>query len=1191
MKKNFKLVILNLLFLIWLILAFDWDLIMDYVDKVTKEIGLKTPAYLLTILEKESSFTKNTGSNLGSKEANIKRCVNMCYYTSEKNGIDGKKLTKCYNSTKKELTLDLREQWCEIQYQTLEKIVIRLKLDINKVPFSSDFGIGYTQFQPTTWESYPELKNKNPWNLEDSIYAAAIKLLKDGIHNNERLAIGRYNGDPEYIKKFIESRQEWDGIISDTIFVFDCKESNFSCGLAKLKTEYDDCTENNWPIKRKKECVKNKVAQMKEVKIANLEKEKSNLVIKLTRLQTYNSTAVISAILFPRFQLKEELVIEKRNLQFLQNLPTTLDESTQKITYKEERIKEPQEQIVYKEERGIVQEKIGLNAKIRESLELMPTVINNIPTTENIQTTENILTTIEKESILNFDQEKEDKPKIIYFSGGSSPPPPKNPCDDYKNKNYPNILINEIQFETKTGSDSDSKDEFIELYNPNNEEVDLTCWSLEKYASKQNPTSTPTLTELIPSSKFIGKIKPYSFFLITSSSTKEKYQGDLAYPQSYSIAQNNVLILKKPNGEISDLVGYGNTPDKIFRSETSPFIASSTCFLGKTINRKNFQDTNNNSEDFWLRVFKPHNSLAISQKPREDFIDLSKITIPYFQVFSSSTEDRTYLILELQEPRINVSSTNYTYEILISTSTSSFSLDFCHGISSSTFFKLEDFGVTTTLPSPKFDFATATLSFEIEKCPSTSTTYYFALNLKDVLDEENRTPYYISSVTLPEEFCNVGEPITFTMSTSTFSTGKVLISEIRVIEGTSTGEYIELYNPNNFDIDLSGWRLERVNSAGKVETIVPSSKFKGVIPSFSYFLLINFNTSSELTFQPDIIYPKSYNLAKNNGLRLYDKDNNLIDKVFWSKVDNSKSFQRKKTAISNEISILNEEINLGNAYDKDRKDEDEILDFLLANPNPENSSVRKLTPKEIKDFRVNVDIQNKIYHFSWFSPAFYEQDIIYELSYSTSTDFIPIASTTFSLLDNQSLNLNLCQFLRDVPPDFDISFNLTLMKNDQIIEVASTSGKMINCKDINGSFEQIGDIQFDSQPFNPLYIADIKATWHYRLKNKVNLEKVTILISNFCGLMNCFDSRGLKVSIIDMTEGTSTPLFLGNLGQEVNLLTIAPKELEYRVHSLIEANISPPLLLNKDQEINLILESYTINRNIYPPKFEGEIIF
>jgi hypothetical protein len=82
-------------------------------------------------------------------------------------------------------------------------------------------------------------------------------------------------------------------------------------------------------------------------------------------------------------------------------------------------------------------------------------------------------------------------------------------------------------------------------------------------------------------------------------------------------------------------------------------------------------------------------------------------------------------------------------------------------------YTLDDFGTTSILPLPKFDGSTTSLSFAITKCSLTQTStdltqtsqniFYFALFLKDNLDEENKSNFATSSITLPEDLCNPGE--------------------------------------------------------------------------------------------------------------------------------------------------------------------------------------------------------------------------------------------------------------------------------------------------------------------------------------------------------------------------------------------------------------------------------------------------
>jgi hypothetical protein len=1129
-----KVIILLLFLFISLVFALEWELIIEAVDKAYKTVGLKTPSYILTVIEKESGFGENLGYNLGSKEKNLKRCIDMC----KKSLI----YTKCYS-------LEERAQWCNNQYSALEKITSNLGLDINKVPFSDDFGIGYTQFQPTTWLQYKELKNKNPWDLEDSLYAAALKLKYDGIHDDPLKAVKLYNLGKEYIRDYFDKLSVWDQILEDTIFVYDCPSNNFSCALSVIKTNYPECTENDWSIKKKKECIKTKVAFQKEQKLAQKQNEAKILAYEIQILETKESTPLyiekaqnLLGSLIDLFTWKQISSVNNQDNQ-INSQKTSLNEQNIRQTNQQSKINEQkqEEKITYKEENKeiIIERKIkenintstiSLNLNNISMLQVSTSTITSTPTNTSTSTTTTI-STLRQQKIPTSTQIFS---QTSYIGGGGVVTIQKDKCDDYKSKNYPKIIINEIQFETA----SNTKDEFIELYNPNNEEIDLTCWKLEKYASKQNSTSTPTLTTLIPSSKFQGKIKPNGYFLITSSSTKEKYQGDLSYAESYSISKNNVIILRNPNGEISDLVGYGDDKEKIYQYENSPFIAQN--FENKSIQRKNFQDTDDNSKDFWLHKPSPKNS-SMTELPRQDFIDLTTITIQNFNVTSTSTEDGYFLYISFNEPTSThthadltqtMQTNNYSYELLISTSTN-FST-----------FKLDDFGANSTLPLPKFDGSTTSLSFEITKCPFTQTSqniFYFALFIKDNLDEENKSNLATFSTTLPEDLCNPGESILVqNIFTTTTSTGKILFSEIYIKEGTSAGEFIELYNPNEFNIDLTGWEIIKINSNGKEQKIVPSSKFKGIIPSFSYFLLFNANTSSEIITNPDFIYPKSYYLAKNNALILIDKEGKVIDKVCWGDISNtnfqncipnpttaSLSLQRKKTVTSTPETIINQ--NLGNAYSTNNSSND----FLYAPINPENSSITRPTIKDIQNFQVTLGkpiITYKDYSydrdgvlrgpggacgtypvyfdglaglsydlkFKWFSPIVYnKENLRYEIRFASSSevsfqDFLFLATSTISFLDEQELNFNVYEFYKqtnNLLPASTIIYLALLDDNNNLLKLASTTLN-INFSQYNNRLEIPKDnVEYLTEPGYQQIYTQIKFTPRYDSEVKyISLE-------------------------------------------------------------------------------------------------------
>ncbi|MFA5360573.1 MAG: lamin tail domain-containing protein, partial [Candidatus Paceibacterota bacterium] len=159
---------------------------------------------------------------------------------------------------------------------------------------------------------------------------------------------------------------------------------------------------------------------------------------------------------------------------------------------------------------------------------------------------------------------------------------------------YPKILITEIKV---AGLSSEEKinvyDEFIELFNPNNEEVNLEGWYLQKKTSQAEEFSS-----LVPSNLLAGKsIGLNDYFLIAHSSSSYTQMADVLI-SNYSLTDNNTIILKNPNREIVDTVGFGEANE-----------CETNCMLnpepGQSIQRQyldnNFVDSDNNLNDFELQ--------------------------------------------------------------------------------------------------------------------------------------------------------------------------------------------------------------------------------------------------------------------------------------------------------------------------------------------------------------------------------------------------------------------------------------------------------------------------------------------------------------------------------------------------------------------------------------------------------------
>lgn len=144
----------------------------------------------------------------------------------------------------------------------------------------------------------------------------------------------------------------------------------------------------------------------------------------------------------------------------------------------------------------------------------------------------------------------------------------------------------------------------------------------------------------------------------------------------------------------------------------------------------------------------------------------------------------------------------------------------------------------------------------------------------------------------------VVEPITPIVApvTSTVNSGRVVISEILVgVDGNADYEFIELYNPSSFIVDLTGWSIKKRSSSGSESTLVSNNtkygnfKDKKILPG--KYLLLAKNNGYSGNIQPDILY--SGELAyKNNAVVLYNPDGKVIEDIGWDEIVKGQSLER-----------------------------------------------------------------------------------------------------------------------------------------------------------------------------------------------------------------------------------------------------------------------------------------------------------
>ncbi|MBN1264809.1 MAG: lamin tail domain-containing protein [Anaerolineales bacterium] len=153
------------------------------------------------------------------------------------------------------------------------------------------------------------------------------------------------------------------------------------------------------------------------------------------------------------------------------------------------------------------------------------------------------------------------------------------------------ILISEL----KTGAPGDNNDEFIELYNPGDQALDLEGWSIT-YTLNEEEKDLPVIlwqsTLLIP---------PHGHILLVRSGGTNQAAADAVFEQPLNTFFG-ALTLLDTEGCIVDGLGWGTIPPSAAEEKPAP-APEDGYSLERKPGRENgsTQDTNNNEMDFVLR--------------------------------------------------------------------------------------------------------------------------------------------------------------------------------------------------------------------------------------------------------------------------------------------------------------------------------------------------------------------------------------------------------------------------------------------------------------------------------------------------------------------------------------------------------------------------------------------------------------
>jgi len=112
---------------------------------------------------------------------------------------------------------------------------------------------------------------------------------------------------------------------------------------------------------------------------------------------------------------------------------------------------------------------------------------------------------------------------------------------------------------------------------------------------------------------------------------------------------------------------------------------------------------------------------------------------------------------------------------------------------------------------------------------------------------------------------------------------RILITEVQIEGEQSSDDFIELFNPNNQLVDISGWQIKKKTSSGKESSVIVVPQGT-IIDPLNYILWASSKNDYHQRVGADI--STAAYLSKNNSIALFDKEKRLIDAVAWGEGEN-----------------------------------------------------------------------------------------------------------------------------------------------------------------------------------------------------------------------------------------------------------------------------------------------------------------
>jgi hypothetical protein len=489
-------------------------------------------------------------------------------------------------------------------------------------------------------------------------------------------------------------------------------------------------------------------------------------------------------------------------------------------------------------------------------------------------------------------KEKSEKPKEVAI------------CQKKEN-DFPRhrVIFNEICW---MGDEESPTNEWIEIKNVSKDEIDLSGWQILnknqklKFVFEEGAKILPSEILLLKrGDDFSGAIKNSDealFLFDKNCNLEDEVFATSSWPAGDNFSKRTAERKNDLSWQTS--LDPGGTPGK----ENSPGFVE--------IEKEEEEKEPKISLDFPKEIFTNQEfkvSLSVSNLENETY----DIKISILKISDESEQKRTISEISLTGEEWQ-SSYKYLSKVFSGTS---FSGDFKLRISQ----KYQDFKGEAEILAKVRQSSNRKVALEFKD----------KIKIKEIEIAE-KTP----TEATPEETTSETQPLPETSSQVSF---KVLINEIQIDSlvgvGGSDDDWVELYNPNDFDVSLGGWSIQKHSANQPAEACSIDKSFykksfpqNAIIPAKGFYLIVSTQASDGLKNLADMTI--GWSLSANNTIYLVRNqekiengdDPDIIDKVGFGLAcfpekepflnpPEGKSIQRKELGLDTDINSQDFEIN------------------------------------------------------------------------------------------------------------------------------------------------------------------------------------------------------------------------------------------------------------------------------------------